>query len=101
MIVNPLLGRQRQEDVAAMFAQDPNRNAYWDDKRADFSNIRVPAYILGSYSTNLHTLGAFRAFEEITHDKKWYVEARTMLQMQCQHALPTQQVYYPYNTGMV
>ncbi|KAL3456407.1 alpha/beta-hydrolase [Aspergillus heterothallicus] len=77
MIQSILPGRQRQEDVAAMFAQDPNRNAYWDNKRADFSNVRVPAYILGSYSTNLHTLGAFRAFEEITHDKKWFTTHTT------------------------
>ncbi|KAL4875169.1 alpha/beta-hydrolase [Aspergillus karnatakaensis] len=72
LIQSVLPGRQRQEDTAAMLATHPNRNAYWDDKRADFSKIRVPAYILGSYSTNLHTLGAFRAFEEIAHDKKWF-----------------------------
>ena len=55
-----------------MFARHPNRGPYWDDKRADFSKIEVPAYVLGSYSTNLHTLGAFRAYDEITHEQKWY-----------------------------
>ncbi|OJI89782.1 hypothetical protein ASPTUDRAFT_60453 [Aspergillus tubingensis CBS 134.48] len=77
LIQSVLPGRQRQEDTAAMLAADPNRNAYWDDKRADFSKIGVPAYILGSYSTNLHTLGAFRAFDEITHDKKWFATHTT------------------------
>lgn len=55
-----------------MFKRHPDRNPYWDDKRVDFSKIKIPAYILGSYSTNLHTLGAFRAYDEILHKQKWY-----------------------------
>jgi predicted acyl esterase len=55
-----------------MFKRHPDRDPYWDDKRADFSKIKVPAYILGSYSTNLHTLGALRAYDEIPHKQKWY-----------------------------
>ncbi len=55
-----------------MFETDPYRNEYWDDKRADFEKIQVPAYIVASYSTGLHNPGSFRAFQEIPHDKKWY-----------------------------
>ncbi|KAI1501205.1 Alpha/Beta hydrolase protein [Biscogniauxia marginata] len=73
-IVSKILpGRQQQEDVNAMLKQYPTRNKYWDDKRVDMSVIQVPAYILGSYSAAVHTLGAFRAFEQIPHDKKWLV----------------------------
>ena len=67
-----IAGRRQQEDIIGMLVKYPNRNTYWDDKRADMSKIQVPAYVLGNYSTNLHTLGAFRGYEEIPHSKKWY-----------------------------
>ncbi|KAF7572534.1 hypothetical protein PtrM4_074390 [Pyrenophora tritici-repentis] len=46
-------------------------NEYWQDKRADISSIRCPAYVLASISTGLHTVGSLRGFEDIPHDKKW------------------------------
>jgi predicted acyl esterase len=66
------IGRGQQEDLAAMNKLNPNSNDYWEDKRADMSKIKIPVYILGSYSTSLHTLGAVRGFEEISHQEKWY-----------------------------
>ncbi|KAJ4303869.1 hypothetical protein N0V88_001466 [Collariella sp. IMI 366227] len=71
MVASVLMGRGEQEDVVGMFEKDPFRSEYWDDKRADFSKIQVPAYIVASYSTPLHNPGTFRAFREILHDKKW------------------------------
>lgn len=56
-----------------MLGQYPLQNAYWADKRADMSKINIPAYVLASYSTALHTVGSFRGFEEIPHNNKWYV----------------------------
>jgi hypothetical protein len=47
-------------------------DAYWKTKRVDFSKIKIPSYILGSYSSALHTVGAVRAFREIDTDKKWF-----------------------------
>lgn len=55
-----------------MLENYPLMNEYWESKRADISKITVPAYVLASYSTFLHTFGSFRGFMEITHDKKWY-----------------------------
>lgn len=49
-----------------MMGPEPVINEYWQDKRADFSKIKVPAYILASYSTGLHTEGSLRCFEEMT-----------------------------------
>lgn len=66
-----ILGRNNQEDVAATIQQSQTTNEYWEDKRAKMDKIEVPAYILGSYSTGLHTLGAIRAYEEIKHERKW------------------------------
>ena len=62
------------EDIAAMLEQYPDWNSYWSDKRADMSKIKVPAYILASYSTCLHTEGSFRCYEEMTAPK-WSVSA--------------------------
>jgi predicted acyl esterase len=54
-----------------MLDRYPMMNEYWEDKRARMDRIKVPAYILASFSTILHTVGSFRGFEEINHDEKW------------------------------
>lgn len=56
----------------AMLEKYLNCREYWDDKRARMDRIQVPAYILASFSTMLHTIGSFRGFEEIPHQDKWY-----------------------------
>ncbi|KAH7079144.1 Alpha/Beta hydrolase protein [Paraphoma chrysanthemicola] len=66
-----LFGNTQREDIAAMIAKYPFMNDYWEDKRANISLIQVPAYVLASMSTMLHTVGSLRGFEEIPHDKKW------------------------------
>lgn len=72
---NPLIarkkGRNKQEDMIGMLDRYPLMNEYWEDKRAKIDQIDVPAYILASYSTFLHTMSSFRAFEELGHDQKW------------------------------
>jgi hypothetical protein len=65
-------GRNRQEDVVGALRDFPSMNEYWSSKRADMTRITVPAYVLASYSTFLHTFGSFRGFAEIPHSKKWY-----------------------------
>lgn len=47
-------------------------NDYLEDKRVDFSKVKVPAYIGASYSSDIHGIGSLRAFEEIQHGDKWY-----------------------------
>ena len=44
---------------------------YWASKRVDFSKVKVPCYILGSYSTSLHETGSIRAFREANTENKW------------------------------
>lgn len=52
-----------------MLGAEPVMNEYWADKRANFSKIHVPAYVLASYSTGLHTEGSLRCFEELKGPK--------------------------------
>jgi len=54
-----------------MIQKYPLMNDYWEDKRANAHLINVPAYVLASMSTGLHTVGSFRCFEDIPHEKKW------------------------------
>lgn len=64
-------GRERLEDPVAMLHKYPLMNDYWRDKRARIERIKVPAYILASYSTALHLPGSLRGFEDIRHERKW------------------------------
>jgi uncharacterized membrane protein YjdF len=66
-------GNNEQEDVIAMIKKYPLMNEYWEDKRAKAHLIQVPAYILASMSTGLHTVGSIRCYEDIPHEKKWLV----------------------------
>ncbi|KIW10703.1 hypothetical protein PV08_11667 [Exophiala spinifera] len=66
-----LFGHKPREDTIAMIKQHPLMNGYWADKRAQAHLIDIPAYILASMSTSLHTVGSIRCFEDIPHQKKW------------------------------
>ena len=62
-----------------MLKRYPQYNDYWQDKRAKVENIRVPAYVLASYSTFLHTFGSFRGFEGLQNANKWSETHEVML----------------------
>ncbi|KPI42157.1 uncharacterized protein AB675_5453 [Cyphellophora attinorum] len=66
-----LFGHNKQEDAIGMIDKYPLMNDYWADKRVDMSKITIPAYVLASYSTALHTVGSFRGFEELPSKEKW------------------------------
>lgn len=71
MLRTCLVGRNSVEDPVAMVEKYPEWNSYWEDKRARLDRINIPAYILASYSTMIHTEGSFRGFEDISSEKKW------------------------------
>ncbi|KAJ4305129.1 hypothetical protein N0V90_000659 [Kalmusia sp. IMI 367209] len=70
-IIPLLQGRQQQEDYVNMVKSTTTSSDYLEDKRADFSKVKVPAYIGASYSSDIHSIGSLRAFEEIPHQNKW------------------------------
>jgi predicted acyl esterase len=65
------IGRGRQEDVPSLAYEHEFHDAFWKTKLVDFSKIKIPSYILGSYSTSLHTMGAIRAYNETNTEHKW------------------------------
>ena len=61
-----------REDMIAEMKKYPLANAeLWKDKCAECKKIKIPAFITASYSNTLHTMGTFRAWREISSEKKW------------------------------
>ena len=59
------------EDQPRMIAQYPFLNDYWTDKQARLSRIKIPAYVVASYTNPVHTHGSFAGFCEISSRDKW------------------------------
>ena len=64
-------GRNRMEDLEAMMRKYPLWNDYWQDKAAPFEECTVPAYVVASYSSEIHTHGTFEGFRRISSPEKW------------------------------
>jgi len=53
-----------------MIQRYPVWNEYWEDKRAKIEKITVPAYVVASYSSSIHSEGTLRGYEE-SSGPKW------------------------------
>ena len=53
------------DDMATMAEEYPLMNSYWENKRAKLRDITIPAYIVASYTTPIHTPGTFRGYREL------------------------------------
>ncbi|MET0456371.1 MAG: CocE/NonD family hydrolase [Mycobacterium sp.] len=72
-------GRNRYEDVLAMFDAHPTFDAYWATKVFDdTSQITIPAYVVASYTNLIHVDGTFRAWNALGSDEKWLRINNTM-----------------------
>ncbi|MEI4271176.1 CocE/NonD family hydrolase [Klenkia sp. LSe6-5] len=67
-----IYGTNDTEDViGANIERFPLMNSYWADKRADLARISVPAYVVASWTSPVHTHGTLQAFREIGSEQKW------------------------------
>ena len=71
VLTQALPGEHLIEDIAKMVMTEQDFTGYWQDKRARFDRITVPAYIAASYDNDLHTPGTFAAWREIASEEKW------------------------------
>ena len=71
VLTQALPGERLIEDVAKMALTERDFTAYWQEKRARFDRVTVPAYIAASYDNDLHTQGTFAAWREIASTEKW------------------------------
>lgn len=69
--VSVMHGNNYVDDMPSMAEKYPFMNDYWEDKRAVLKDIRIPAYIVASYTNPIHTHGTFRAYREIASGEKW------------------------------
>ncbi|KAF1812563.1 hydrolase CocE/NonD family protein [Eremomyces bilateralis CBS 781.70] len=88
LLDNCFVGLGRTEDVSAMTAKYPTWNDYWEDRRAKVENIKIPLYVVASWTNMLHTRGTFRGWSESSSPKKW-------LRVHNSHEWPD--LYYPQN----
>ncbi|GAK31151.1 hydrolase [Weissella oryzae SG25] len=62
----------KREDLTKEMDAAPLANAaIWKDKVADPSKIKIPAFVIASYSNTLHTMGTFRSWRALGSKKKW------------------------------
>jgi uncharacterized protein len=60
------------EDVAGMIPEHPLYDDYWRSKNPDLSQIKVPAFVVASWTDQgLHTRGTFEGFRRIGSADKW------------------------------
>lgn len=60
------------EDLWAETAEHPFFDDFWASKAADLARIRVPAWVVGSWSDHgLHTRGTLEGFRQIASQQKW------------------------------
>ena len=59
------------EDVAGSMMERPTWDAYWQDKAANLEAIDVPAYVVASWTNNVHTHGTLEGWRRISSADKW------------------------------
>lgn len=65
-------GRHGLEDFKEMYRRCHTvMSPYWADKRADIKSIKIPTYIVASYSSFVHTMGSIRGWLEVSTEEKW------------------------------
>ncbi|SFS88029.1 hypothetical protein SAMN02910357_02368 [Succinivibrio dextrinosolvens] len=71
VIFETFASRNYIEDQPRMVLTYPFINGYWEDKCAKLEDIKVPAYVVASYTNPVHTHGTFAGFNKISSKDKW------------------------------
>lgn len=59
------------EDQPRMIVDYQLMNDYWADKTAQLDKIKIPAYVVASYTNEVHTHGTFAGYRGISSKEKW------------------------------
>lgn len=70
-IFETFASRNLIEDQPRMIVTHTLLDEYWQDKIAKVENIKIPAYVVASYTNPVHTHGTFRGFNLIQSQNKW------------------------------
>ncbi|PVH69705.1 alpha/beta-hydrolase [Cadophora sp. DSE1049] len=64
-------GPNSAENMPGMLQKRPLFDDYWASKYIHTENIKVPLYVVASYSSNLHSRSAFHTFRTAQSSHKW------------------------------
>jgi predicted acyl esterase len=70
-IMQTYAGKAYIEDHVRMQLNEDLMSPYWEDKTARLDKITVPAYVVASYTSPIHTHGSFEGFRQIASQNKW------------------------------
>lgn len=100
VLQDSMVGRTGAEAPISMLEQYPLYNEYWDDKNVKLEKINVPAYVLASFSSALHTTGSVRGYHDISSKDKWYVASYPSYSTKTTHTDITGFVSTPNKNGL-
>lgn len=69
--VNMCYGNNMMEDLPAAMNAYPLYDEYWQEKAACFEDVNVPAYVVASYTSQVHCRGTFEGFRRMSSPDKW------------------------------
>jgi len=61
----------RVEDCPGMVSRYPLWNKYWEEKEAKHARTQVPAYVVASWNSRLHSRGSLEGFKQLGSRDKW------------------------------
>ncbi|HEY4188419.1 MAG TPA: CocE/NonD family hydrolase [Polyangia bacterium] len=71
LISERLPGRNKVESPSVALGRHPLFDGYWQTKAARIERVTVPAYVVASYTSTVHTPGTFRAWERLRGPDRW------------------------------
>jgi hypothetical protein len=71
MIIQTLSGNGLIEDQPRMIIEQQFMTPYWEGKKARLERIKIPAYVVASFTNGAHTHGTFEGFRQISSGDKW------------------------------
>ncbi|NWB20990.1 CocE/NonD family hydrolase [Pseudomonas sp. D4002] len=77
-VIDHSYGNGMIEDVCAALKERPFYDEYWADKAPDIENINIPAYVVASYTNQLHCKGTFAAYRKLDPALSWLRIHNTM-----------------------
>ncbi|WP_413729947.1 CocE/NonD family hydrolase [Sodalis sp. RH22] len=71
VILKSFAGGNLVEDQPRMIMETQLMDPYWEDKKARLERIKIPTYVVASYTNHAHTHGSFAGYRQIASEEKW------------------------------
>ncbi|KAL3475858.1 hydrolase CocE/NonD family protein [Aspergillus californicus] len=71
LLLGDISGKNSVEDILETTEENPLWNSYWESRQAKLANIKVPLYVVASWTNPLHARGTLKGFVESSSKEKW------------------------------